>query len=90
MGVNTSTNSALERYAEAPFNFPQEYNPENPPRKLVSIFDRISPRQPSNRHDQCPPPRNRQHEGPAKGNANAPPRNKRERSAEQARQRADL
>lgn len=59
MGVDISTNYASDQYTEVPFSFPPEYNLENPPKKLVSVFDKLSPGHPSNRHDQHPTPRNR-------------------------------
>lgn len=64
MRVDTLTNYALDQYAQVPLNFPPEYNPENPARKSVSVFDKLSPGQPSNRRDQCLALKNRQQERP--------------------------
>lgn len=94
MGIDTSTNYASDQY---PFSFSLEYNPKNLTRRSVSIFDRLSPGQPSNRHNQRPVPRNRQREEPQLGvhnkpvgdNTNLSPRNRQERRAEQLRQKVE-
>lgn len=38
VGVDTSTNYALNKYAKVPFCFSLEYNLENLPRRLVSFL----------------------------------------------------
>lgn len=47
--VDSSTNYATDQPHEVPFNFSLNYDPDDAPKRSVSLFDRLSLRQPRNR-----------------------------------------
>lgn len=58
VGVDMSTNYANDQVHEVPFNVPSNYDPKDASRRLVNVFDMLTPRLPRNRQVQ-PPPKNR-------------------------------